>query len=226
MAHSSTALAGPTLPDRSPTSWVEVSSLFAGVPNLLTLYTGCVVDGPFVEKNWKCNMGPEKNTAYNPRCMRRDIAPSFAISKLNQSRVDWTLEADSYYEFDIRVEGGITVPTHGYHGGGHLGIGGDLGEVGDVYTSPGDPLFYMHHANMDRLWNKWQHKDWPARMKDISGPDTQFACPFDFFGDVAYKNITLDYVMNFDNLVPNRQYFAVKDVMDIQGGTLCYKYQE
>ncbi|KAH7148927.1 hypothetical protein EDB81DRAFT_842273 [Dactylonectria macrodidyma] len=188
---------------------------------------GCVVDGPFVESEFKCNMGPEKTTAYNPRCMRRDIAPSFAVSKLNQAKVDWTLEAKDYYEFDIRVEGGITVPTHGYHGGGHLGIGGDLGEVGDVYTSPGDPLFYMHHANMDRLWNKWQHLDWDTRKSDISGPDTQFAYPFDFFGaDPAYKNITLDYVMNFNELIPDRQYIKVKEVMDIQGGLLCYKYQE
>ncbi|KAH7149696.1 hypothetical protein B0J13DRAFT_312956 [Dactylonectria estremocensis] len=188
---------------------------------------GCVVDGPFVESKFKCNMGPEKNTAYNPRCMRRDIAPSFAVSKLNQAKVDWTLEAKDYYEFDIRVEGGITVPTHGYHGGGHLGIGGDLGEVGDVYTSPGDPLFYMHHANMDRLWNKWQHLDWDTRKSDISGPDTQFAYPFDFFGaDPAYKNITLDYVMNFNELIPDRQYIKVREVMDIQGGLLCYKYQE
>ncbi|KAK7429634.1 hypothetical protein QQZ08_003829 [Neonectria magnoliae] len=203
------------------TGWTNITRQ---IPNKLG--GGCVVDGPLVEGQWPVNMGPEKNTAYNSRCLRRDIAPEFAITKLNQARVDWTLEAEDYYEFDVRVEGGITVPTHGYHGGGHLGVGGDLGEVGDVYTSPGDPLFFMHHANMDRLWTKWQYQDWPARRRDIGGPDTQFAYPFAFFGDVDYKNVTLDYVMNFDKLIPGRQHFKIRDVMDIEGGALCYSYEE
>jgi tyrosinase len=37
--------------------------------------------------------------------------------------------APTFYEFDIRVEGGIDIPSLTYHGGGHLGVGGDLGEV-------------------------------------------------------------------------------------------------
>ncbi|KAF7561298.1 hypothetical protein G7046_g2846 [Stylonectria norvegica] len=186
---------------------------------------GCVSAGPFVTKEWTINMGPGPSTAFNPRCLTRDFAPDFAITKLNQGVVDYTLAANDYYQFDIRVEGGISVPELHYHGGGHLGVGGDVGELGDVYSSPGDPLFYLHHANMDRLWDKWQHNNWPARKYDISGPDTQFAYPYNFFGDIPYKNITLDYTMDFSKLIPGKQYIQVKDVMDIQGGELCYTYQ-
>lgn len=53
-------------------------------------------------------------------------------------------------------------------------MGGDLGELGNVYSSPGDPLFYLHHANMDRLWWEWEQADFAARSVDIAGPDTQF----------------------------------------------------
>ncbi|EMT71726.1 hypothetical protein FOC4_h10017105, partial [Fusarium odoratissimum] len=35
------------------------------------------------------------------------------------------------------------------HGAGHSGIGGVMGEID---ASPGDPLFYLHHGFVDRLW--------------------------------------------------------------------------
>lgn len=116
---------------------------------------GCVLNGPFV--NQTVNMGPGFTTAYQPHCLTRDLAPYFATFTLNSSVVAHTLAATNFFDFDIRVEGGISVPEMTYHGGGHLSVGGDLGEMGNVYSSPGDPLFYLHHANLDRLWSEWQH---------------------------------------------------------------------
>jgi tyrosinase len=36
----------------------------------------------------------------------------------------------------------------------HVFVGGDMG----FGTSPNDPLFYLHHANIDRIWAAWQKK--------------------------------------------------------------------
>lgn len=58
---------------------------------------------------------------------------------------------------------------------------------------------------------------------DIGGPDTQFAYPFDFFGEIPYKNVTLDYVMNFHALMPSRR---IRDVMDPQAGPFCYTFDD
>src|SRR6185295_4930399 len=47
--------------------------------------------------------------------------------------------------------------VHNYIGGvGPL----DPGPYGNMtnFLSPVDPLFYLHHANMDRLWNVWTRK--------------------------------------------------------------------
>ena len=36
----------------------------------------------------------------------------------------------------------------------HVFIGGDMGPG----TSPNDPIFFLHHCNVDRLWAKWQER--------------------------------------------------------------------
>jgi hypothetical protein len=38
------------------------------------------------------------------------------------------------------------------HGGAHNAVGGDMATA----RSPNDPLFWLHHANIDRLFAKWQ----------------------------------------------------------------------
>jgi tyrosinase len=45
----------------------------------------------------------------------------------------------------------------------HVFVGGDM-EMG---TSPNDPLFYVNHANVDRIWAAWQrrHAGLPAAQR-------------------------------------------------------------
>jgi hypothetical protein len=42
---------------------------------------------------------------------------------------------------------------NGVHGSVHVRTGGDMG---GVPTAGYDPIFYLHHANVDRLWASWQ----------------------------------------------------------------------
>jgi hypothetical protein len=42
---------------------------------------------------------------------------------------------------------------NGVHGGVHVRTGGDMSSVP---TAAYDPIFFLHHANCDRLWAKWQ----------------------------------------------------------------------
>jgi hypothetical protein len=41
------------------------------------------------------------------------------------------------------------------HGAVHDDTGG---EMGSITTSARDPIFWLHHANVDRLWNRWLDK--------------------------------------------------------------------
>jgi tyrosinase len=137
--------------------------------------------------------------------------------------VQRALAATSFVQFDVRVQGD-SLSAINYHGGGHLGVGSELGEVADIYSSPGDPIFYLHHANMDRLWDKWQRLNFASRKTDIGGPDTQFAYPWEFFGPKPYQNVTLNYDMQFGALFAGRATVKIRDSMDSKGGPLCYTY--
>lgn len=43
------------------------------------------------------------------------------------------------------------------HGLVHIAVGGEAGQMSTA-RSPADPLFWLHHANIDRLWASWQEK--------------------------------------------------------------------
>lgn len=50
----------------------------------------------------------------------------------------------------------------GVHGGGHFTIAGDPGA--DSFISPGDPAFYLHHSQVDRVYWIWQMLDFANRQ--------------------------------------------------------------
>ncbi len=70
----------------------------------------------------------------------------------------------------MRCAKGLMSPVSGHppgphllHNGVHLWVGGELGPANDgaggtmtLNTSPNDPVFWLHHANVDRLWDRWQ----------------------------------------------------------------------
>lgn len=45
------------------------------------------------------------------------------------------------------------VALNGVHGGVHVRVGGNMSSVSEAGF---DPIFYLHHANVDRLWARWQ----------------------------------------------------------------------
>jgi len=51
------------------------------------------------------------------------------------------------------------------HSGPHNWVGGVMADV----ASPGDPVFYLHHCWIDRLWAMWQHAH-PGAPFVSSGP--------------------------------------------------------
>ena len=131
---------------------------------------GCVTSKPFAGVADLVHLGPGDSVTYNPQCLRRDLSPSFAAQYLGMKQTRITLSQPDFGWFARTVEGSPSFDASGVHGGGHFGVGGTLGQMGDLYVSPADPLFWLHHANLDRLWWSWQKSNLGARLTDISGP--------------------------------------------------------
>jgi tyrosinase len=193
----------------------------------------CLTNGPFV--NLTVNIGPGFTT--KPRCVNRRIT-DFLSTQCGQSYVDAALDHDDFLD----ALDGIYSGPHLY---GHMAL---AMMDGDSITSPGDPLFIMHHGFVDKMWSDWQALDPSNRLFAIDGlnaqdPDIGFSeFPGDMEAESAMwghpseemlavtpdpeagdggKMITLGHIMSSLGVVPDA---TVEDVMDIQGGYLCYEY--
>ncbi|CBX91558.1 hypothetical protein LEMA_P070660.1 [Plenodomus lingam JN3] len=93
----------------------------------------------------------------------------------------------------------------GPHAWGHNGIGAVMQ---DVFGSPSDPVFWLHHAFLDRNFRIWTNAN-SARLNTING------------NDVSGRPITLDTTLNVYDFRPT---VRVRDVMDTTATTLCYRY--
>ncbi|KAF2969671.1 hypothetical protein GQX73_g3872 [Xylaria multiplex] len=51
------------------------------------------------------------------------------------------------------------------HSAGHGGVNGVMV---NVKLSPGDPIFYLHHGYIDKLWWDWEALKLPARLTEVS----------------------------------------------------------
>ncbi len=62
-----------------------------------------------------------------------------------------TLTLTDFAEFSLNGSGAVW-PLEGIHDWVHMWVGGTMGIIA---TAPADPIFWMHHANIDRLWWQW-----------------------------------------------------------------------
>jgi hypothetical protein len=81
-----------------------------------------------------------------------------------------TLAKGTYSAFQNAIESGnglASFPSQQMHNGMHGWVGGP-GQMSQPLYSPFDPIFYLHHCNIDRLWAMWQ-ADGHATEYPVSG---------------------------------------------------------
>ncbi|KAJ2223703.1 hypothetical protein GGF40_003778 [Coemansia sp. RSA 1286] len=84
------------------------------------------------------------------------------------------------------------------HGSVHLGIGGDM----STPYSSNDFAFFLHHANLDRLWDQWQSWGHASTMdgRDRNGNPIGLGSAIPHYGD------------------------AVGSTMQLGSGRMCFRY--
>ncbi|KAI5790542.1 hypothetical protein FPQ18DRAFT_241486, partial [Pyronema domesticum] len=199
---------GPLLtpPQNATYSWPYLTGQTGG---------GCVENGPF--QNWTINVGPGQSTALNTRCLKRGLNPD-TVQWLRPERVGRAMLAENFTEFDARAQAppDVTPETtiRMMHAAGHYVTGG---EATDYISSTSEPLFWLHHAYLDKVYSSWQAMKPAKRLSDIGGP----SLPLSPESPQVTLNTTLDVLWEGEKI-------PLSKVMDISGnehdGFLCYRY--
>ncbi|MDP9051023.1 MAG: tyrosinase family protein [Acidobacteriota bacterium] len=136
-------------------------------------HDGPVTTGPFAGvANWKLNLS-EDNDQGGPGLdhLTRGFGLCPGFGRLpTPAEVQTTLGVAVYDQtswddhetsatFRNKLEGWYVPPgstvRDGMHNLVHLWVGGNVGAMLPS-SSPNDPIFFLHHCNIDRLWSVWQ----------------------------------------------------------------------
>ena len=107
-----------------------------------------------------------------------------------------------------RLEGDVHDPIHGWVGGGTFL---NPGIMSAVSTSAQDPVFWLHHANMDRLWSSWRAITLDGASHTDPTDPTWTDTEYEFFDETGAK------------LNPP---WPVHSVLDSTAMNLGYEYEE
>ncbi|KAF4782862.1 hypothetical protein HER10_EVM0003814 [Colletotrichum scovillei] len=175
---------------------------------------GCITSGPF--KNMSVNLGP---LALSLPGGGSETNPDgfFAYKYSNASAILHNiLVPQNVGKFQVEMQGDPESGTMGMgiHGGGHF-----VSDPGrDFFVSPGDPAFYLHHAQIDRVWWMWQMLSPNARQfadDAVMGTNT-------FLNSPPSANTTLDEVLEYGYAAGPP--IKIRDTMSTLAGPYCYIY--
>ncbi|MCJ1310855.1 hypothetical protein MMC25_004523 [Agyrium rufum] len=160
----------------------------------------CVTDGPFARLELSF-IGPMDV----PHCLSRNFLKGENITSYAQAirpmALDDLLRTLRYEDFSLALERGphLSIP---------FSIHGDF----SVPSAPQDPVFFLHHTQLDRLWWKWQQADLRTRLYDYAGS---------VVSNSTTKSAGLHDMLFYGQLGPD---VTVSDIMDTRAGPLCYEY--
>jgi tyrosinase len=183
---------------------------------------GCVKSGPF--KDYVVNMGPIRPgmqglpvseagpLGFNPHCLRRDLTQD-ALSYMtatNLFNITLGQASHSIKLFQDELQGRFGDKFAGMHSAGHYVAGGD---ASDVFASPSDPTFFLHHAQVDRMYWIWQVLH-ARQANDIAGTMTIGNNP-------PSRNATIEDLLDIGVNAPA---IPIKDTLNTLSGPFCYVY--
>lgn len=152
---------------------------------------------------------------YNPHCLKRDLSNFTASNWLTTTNLLNLTVGDasaSVETFQDELQGRFAQGFLGLHAAGHFTINGD---AADLFSSPVDPAFWLHHAMLDRVWWLWQALH-PDRAAAVAGTVTMNDNP-------PSHNTTVDDELYLGPEIAVAR--PIRDVLDSLGGTpLCYIY--
>ena len=162
----------------------------------------CVVDGPFAGV-----VAEFYDVQRQPHCLSRgfrDLEGKLGHiygEDVRPERIEEVLSLPDYEGFVAEMERRV-------HDAIPYGISGDF----ETFTAPYDPLFFLHHVQLDRLWWLWQVRQEGGGLVAYGGHRGRHSIEMAGLGDRIVVG----------GLGPDVE---VREVMDIHGGMLWYDYE-
>jgi tyrosinase len=113
---------------------------------------------------WMVNFKPTGVTDANGRAIRVTRNPGHAPLPTSQTIQRTVMSVTDYWYFTLALEGFY---PYGAHNLVHNWFNGTMT---NVPRAPADPMFWMHHAEIDRLWWIWQRSH-PGQEPNLRGAD-------------------------------------------------------
>lgn len=137
------------------------------------------IPGPFWSRilNHQRRIGPNDGIP-NEAAGRQRINELMASSSLT------AIFSEATTSDDQRESAGWGDLESGPHNNVHIRIGGDMGGM----LSPLDPIFWLHHANLDRLWESWSRGRGAGRLP--SSPVWQNHALGSFYDPATRTNVS------------------------------------
>lgn len=130
-----------------------------------------VTTGPFQAGEWQC---VEWNGSHMQPMPSPDLERAFGVQSPMPTFAQCVsvMQAASVYDTSPwndrpRATFRLLLETV-LHNRVHMYVGGHMG---DTLISPNDPVFWLHHANVDRLWARWQEVCPSAEYEPLNVPN-------------------------------------------------------
>ena len=93
------------------------------------------------------------------------------------------------------------------HNSVHVWVGGDM----SLSSSPNDPVFFLHHCNVDRIWAAWQERNpMSGYLPDMSAPDM---LQFHRIDDALYS--IFEETVTPGDMVDYKRYYEYDSLSDL-----------
>jgi len=86
-----------------------------------------------------------------------------ALNSVPYDGPPWTVSSSG---FRNQVEGWVDPNGPALHNRVHVWVGGDMSPA----SSPNDPVFFLNHCNVDRIWEAWMQKHGRIYLPDAKAP--------------------------------------------------------
>lgn len=178
----------------------------------------CVTDGPFA--NFEI---PYLDAVFRPHCLSRGFEDGSELANhgiwFNPAAIETLLRVDDYEAFNLGLEDGPHIAIPRSIRGDFSLLTAPSGMYGyansdihiDITNWNRDPVFFLHHGQLDRLWWTWQGMDERKRRRVYSGKTSHNSS----------KDASLDDIIPMGGLAPDT---TVGNIIDTQSGVLCYRY--